>query len=364
MIKKSIKNEYIPDYVSPPGELLSELLECYDMTQKQLAERIGKVPKTINEIVKGKSSISPDMALHLEKVFDVKAATWNSLDKSYQEYLVEVKELKNFERSYGWLDVIPYKEMIKKGWIKDSNDKSNTIRLLLKFFGVASPIQWQVIYSKHVVAYRKSPVFKSDMGAVSAWLRQGEILAHDINCNTYNASDFKKALIKVRELSNENPNIFVKKLQDLCAECGIAVVFVPQLTGAKVSGATRWVSKDKAIIQLSLRYKSNDHLWFTFFHEAAHILKHKKNKLFLKEIDVINKIEDEADKFARDFLIPPSDYKFLVKNKPYSQTKTKEFARNIGIAPGIVVGRLQHDKLLPFTHLNSLKVRFKWSNQF
>jgi HTH-type transcriptional regulator / antitoxin HigA len=74
----------------------------------------------------------------------------------------------------------------------------------------------------------------------------------------------------------------------------------------------------------------------------------------------IREREEEANEFAADFLIPPKDFASLVENRPFSGERIISFATRVGIAPGIVVGRLQHENLLPYSHLNSLKVRYRW----
>jgi HTH-type transcriptional regulator/antitoxin HigA len=152
-------------------------------------------------------------------------------------------------------------------------------------------------------------------------------------------------------------------LEELCAQCGVAVVFVLELPKMGVSGATRWITKDKALIQLSLRYKTDDHLWFTFFHEAGHILKHGKKALFLEGNGLDDKHEGEADEFASNWLIPVREFNSFVSLSLYSKASVAAFAEQIGIAPGIVVGQLQHHGHLPFTHLNGLKKRYCWVHE-
>jgi HTH-type transcriptional regulator/antitoxin HigA len=237
---------------------------------------------------------------------------------------------------------------------------------LLKFFGIVSPEQWDDVWSRSSVAFRKTPAFQSDREAISAWLRRGELEAQRIYSQPYEAETFRKALIEVRRLTIEPPEVFQPGLRRLCAEAGVAVVFVPQLPRARVSGATRWLSPDKALIQLSLRYKKDDHLWFSFFHEAGHILLHGKRDVFLEGDDVDGDKEEEASRFAARTLIPPAELaRFLSQLTPRlypSKSAIKTFAAEIGIAPGIVVGRLQHDEYLPFSHCNDLKQTFAWAD--
>lgn len=154
---------------------------------------------------------------------------------------------------------------------------------------------------------------------------------------------------------------FLPKLVETCAANGVAVVFVPTPRGCPVSGATRWLAPNKAVLQLSLRYKTNDHLWFTIFHEAEHLLLHGKRLMFLEGADAVSQQqEDEANRFARDALIPPAE-----AAKPpllgTSHDAVRNFATRVGVAPGIIVGRMQHERLIEWSHLNDLKVRYDWA---
>jgi addiction module HigA family antidote len=364
-MESKIQNRYNPDYVYPPGDTLLEVLEDRGMTQAELAERTGRPKKTINEIIKGKAAITPETALQLERVFNIPASFWNNHERHYREFLAQQEEKKHLAKHIPWLKGIPVKAMIKFDWISQYSDKLEQLREVLNFFAVASPEQWEGIWLNNQIDFRKSQAFQSDPGAISAWLRRGEIEASKITCAPYNANNFREALRKIRALTVELPEIFQPKLVQLCAEAGVAVVFVPELPRTRTSGATHWLNADKALIQLSLRYKTDDHLWFTFFHEAGHILLHGKRDFFLEGTGIIS-IEDqekekEANKFSADILIPPRDLqRFLTSIPQISKANIIEFANEIGIAPGIVVGRLQHDQVLPSSHCNDLKQRWEW----
>jgi HTH-type transcriptional regulator / antitoxin HigA len=364
-MSNAIQNQYMPDYVSPPGETLQEILEERGMSQAELAERTGRPKKTINEIINGKATITPETALQLERVFNIPASFWNNREGRYREFLAQQEEKERLEKQVAWLKGIPVTAMIRSGWIRRYQDKVEQLREVLNFFAVVSPEQWEGIWCNTHVDFRKSQAFQGQPGAMAAWLRQGEIEAAEIKTATYDANKFREALLQVRALTMKPPEVFQPELVQLCAEIGVAVVFIPELPQTRASGATRWLNPHKALIQLSLRHKTDDHLWFAFFHESGHILLHGKRDVFLegKGVAAVEDLakEEEANKFAADILIPPIELKrFLASGQQHTKVGIEQFAAEIGIAPGIVVGRLQHDGILPPSHCNDIKRRFEW----
>lgn len=355
-----VNNQYEPDLVSPPGETLLETIEALGMSQAQLAERTGRPRKTINEIIKGKAAITPETALQFERVLGVPASFWNKREYHYREFLAHEEERERLAKQTTWLDKLPVKAMVKLGWMPASGDPVTQLQHALNFFGVASPHEWKELWKGSQPAFRRSSAFESDPGAVAAWLRKGELDAQQIVCAPYDEARFKGVLTEVKALTVATPERFEPELGRLCASAGVAVVFVPELPQTRVCGATRWLTQAKALIQLSLRYKTDDHLWFTFFHEAGHILLHGKSKLFLEEENGGDGEEEEANQFAANWLIPKLALRSFCEKEDRSLAAIQRFAREQGISAGIVVGRLQHERFLPRTHGNKLKVRFQW----
>ena len=360
-MNKIIQNEYYPDVVSAPGETLLEILEEREMTQVGLAERTGRPIKTISEIINGKTAITTETALQFEKVLGVPAGFWINRERNYREWKAREAERVELEKCLPWMKYFPIRNMIRMGWIKKFDDDITQLIELLSFFSIASPEQWKPIWETANVNYRRSPAYAADRYIASAWLRKGELEAQQIQCAPYDATRFRTALSKIRSLTTSGPEEFVPAMTKLCAEAGVAVVFVHELPRLQTSGATRWLTPTKAMIQLSLLYKRDDQLWFTFFHEAGHILFHGKRDIFLEGTGVEDDKEDEANQFAADTLISPAEYRrFNPRKEHFSAAEVNDFAEQIGIAPGIVVGRLQHDKYLPITHLNGLKHPLTW----
>ena len=358
-----IQNQYMPDYAVPPGVTLLETIEAIGMSQTDLAERTGRPKKTISEIINGKTAITAETALQLERVLGVPASFWNNLERNYRETQARLGEKQRLERHIDVLQCFPVKAMARLGWIELRQDRVQQIEVVLSFFGVATPEQLRQRLDVPV-RFRKSQAFQSDLGALAAWLRKGELDAQQVTCAPYNADKFQEALGHIRALTLESPEVFQPQLEHLCAECGVVTVFVPELPKARVSGATRWLNPNKALIQLSLRYKTNDHLWFTFFHEAGHILLHGKRDLFLEGQGRSDEDAKElaADKFAANSLIPPAELDHFINASRFSEAAIMHFASEIGVAPGIVVGRLQHDGVLPFSHCNDVKLSLDWAN--
>lgn len=373
---KNIINEYISDALSYPGETLLEKLEDKGMTQSELALRMGRPRKTINEIIKGKIAITPETALQLEMVLDVPASFWNKRELDYQGAKARQQQQQQFEKWEQWLKQIPYRELIEREWISDSKETTEITKSILSFFGVASPEQWNALWTDRIrVTFRKSQKFSVDDFSVAAWLRKGELLAHELECNPYSENLFKEVLNKVRLLTCETPSteLYQSKVAELCREAGVAVVVIPKLSKGRVFGASQWLTPRKALIVLSLYHKTDDIFWFNFFHEAAHILLHSKKEVYIDHFDQQNyatsEVEVEANEYAREFLIPTEKLISFVKSRNLTRSGEPfigkedicEFADELEISPSIIVGRLQHDKLLKHQFNNNLKSHLKWT---
>ncbi|MBI5787950.1 MAG: helix-turn-helix domain-containing protein [Candidatus Schekmanbacteria bacterium] len=359
-----IKNEYYPDYVTPPGETLQELLETLGMSKKELALRIGKTEKTIGEIIKHNAPITPGTAMELEKVFGVPASFWNSRECRYRENIARQEEESTLLKNINWLEAMPVREMIRKGWVRDLKDNSlEQLKELLSFFAVSNPAQWEEYWLSPKAVYRISTSTNTDPKPCAAWIRQGELIANKIKCESYTSAKFLENLKIIRKLTKKEPATFQKEATKLCAAAGVAVIFLPPLKKMSVYGVTRWLTPDKAMLLLSLRGSYEDILWFTFFHEAGHILKHGKREVFIEDKDDCNQLEEEANSFARDFLIPPKDYRNLMSKQIKDSQFIKSFAEELSISPAIIVGRLMHEKLLPWgSRLSNIRRRFSFKN--
>lgn len=353
---------YAPDFVTPPGDMLQEALDERGMTQAELAGRLGRTKKTVNEIVKGKAPLLPETALQLERVLGIPARFWSNAEANYRQFLARQKESAGLAEQTARLQELPLRQLIEAGWLAKRADAVAQLREVLQFFGVASLAALDQIQRERCPAFRQSAAHAAQPYAVMAWLRVGELQAQKMTCAAYDPAAFRRALAEVRGLCRQPLPRVAVEMQRQCAAAGVALVYIPEITGCRAWGVTHWVGPDKAILQLSLRGKSDDHFWFTFFHEAAHILLHAKKDVFLEAEGSRDECEKEADQFASDALIPPAAWATLARARPKSTREVREWAARLNVAPGILVGRLQREHLLPWAYLNGLKVKLSFAD--
>lgn len=352
-----MRDEFQPDWASPPGETISEVLSERGISIEDFAAKMGFTVKAATDLLTGKATISLGIARKLEDVIGGSFQFWISRDCQYRD---DASRLASKYKD--WLRELPVGDMVKFGWIEPTEPLQEAATCL-RFFDVANVSAWHKKYAKieHLVAFRTSRSFESRPASVAAWLRQGELLADKIQCKPWNPSAFESALLRVRRLTRQSdPNRFLQELGRICSECGVAFVVVRGPNGCRASGASRFLSENKVLLQLSFRYLSDDQFWFTFFHEARHALRLAGRGLVIDGIGEQSTSEErEADEFAARILIP-DNYRDEFNALRADAKQVIKFSQKIGVAPGIVVGQLQHAGKIPRNWLNGLKRRYVW----
>jgi len=355
----------IPDWISPPGETILDVIEERGWNQADLAERMGYTRKHINQLIKGAAGITEEAALKLERVLGSTAGFWLNREAQYREALARQAELADLKPSVSWLAELPIADMVKFGWIQRSSQRVRMVAACLQFFGVATVDAWRGRYANLGAAYRASPAFEKKNGAVAAWVRHGEVQAETRPINPFRRDGLVELIPELRSLTREpDPAVFNPKLKGLLASVGVVLVVAPAPKGCPVSGLTKWLGPDRALVMLSFRFKTNDHFWFSLFHELGHLLLHGKKLLFLEgwAEGLQPELEAEADRWAASLLIPASKVKAL-KELARTEKAILNFADELGIAAGIVVGRLQHEKHLRWDQYDNLKLHYAWSEE-
>jgi HTH-type transcriptional regulator/antitoxin HigA len=300
------QNKYIPRVSFHPGETLAEKLTEMEMSIKEFSVRTSKPEKTIYAIINDSSSITSDMAVAFESVTNIPAQFWLNKQRTYDEYVARNRRLQIIAASREWASKFPFEKMAEYGWVKPCDSIEEKVNELFLFFRISTVEAWEDYYyhQQLKVVFRISLYNTKKPYSISAWLRRGELQAAELSVPEFSEKGLKSSIQAMRELMKRHPNDYVDKLQKLCCEVGVKLVYTPCLPKTPISGSTRWIN-DTPLIQLSDCNKKYGTFWFTFFHEIGHILLHGKKDIFLEDIDYPDKTaekEEAADNFAKNIL--------------------------------------------------------------
>jgi HTH-type transcriptional regulator/antitoxin HigA len=332
-----------PNWFSKPGDTLSAILNRREMTPDMLAKCMGRDASVVHGLLSGDISIDKPIAGLLAKCVGGSPAFWATRQSQFVRDLNRAVAAVSTDQGKSWLRTLPIKEMMESGWIPASKETRDTLKSSLAYFDVTDPDEWRERYTafQNSFSYRTSPTFQSKLGALAAWLRQAEIQASRMTCARWDAGGLKARLDAMRVLTKAtNLAHFIPRLRALCAEVGVAIIFLKAPAGCRASGATRFLSSTKAMIVLSFRFLSDDQFWFSFFHEIGHLLLHGTEATFVDgEAADLTDREVEANAFSEGVLIPLDRHDELLE-VPSRARDVIRFAVSLGVSPGIVVGQM------------------------
>lgn len=359
---------FISDLAIHPGEYLDEVLTNINMSQKELSQRLGRPAQTINEIIKGKKSITPDTAVELEEVLKIPSHIWLGLETEYQNALAKQKEQEKIEAEISKIALFPYLDLVKCGFCKKTKNAFEKVVELRKFFSVSRLDNIKKL-SLYQPAFRVSNNHSNvTQEAIISLIQASLLKSNEIKTQAFNKTKLNNNLKKIkRTIAQKDTNIAINEIVEILASCGVAFVLLPTFKNTKIHGATFWVNGEKAILAMSLRGAYSDIFWFGFFHEIGHILLHEKREIFLEgETDKLSSQEQEADSFSSSFLIPNEKYKSFVNNSNFSVSNIKNFAKQNDILPSIIIGRLMHDGYVKYSDywLNKLRDKYVFKTKF
>ncbi|NHZ85539.1 MAG: HigA family addiction module antidote protein, partial [Planctomycetia bacterium] len=326
-----------------PGITLKDTLDTLKMSQKELSHRTGLTEKTISQIINGKNPITLESSLKFERVLGVSKELWINLQIKYDQDKLRIESQKRLEDEIQFLKQYScYHELAKLNYVKDTRRKNERVEELLRFFSVDS---LKFVEDTYPVNFRITKHSNINVKSIIAWLRMGEIEAKDIKTKNFKKKKLNTCIPLLRKLTREDPRQYSSKLQDILAECGIILVYVPHLKNTYVNGATKWLSPNRALIQLSLRNKWSDIFWFTLFHELGHLYYGKKQPTIDYDGKQNSEEEEIADNFAMNNLINRYKYEEFFTNIDFKMLGTQiyKFANEIGVDVSIVAGRIGRD---------------------
>jgi HTH-type transcriptional regulator/antitoxin HigA len=332
-----------PDDVPPPGDTLVLRLEELGMTQAELALRTGLTTKHLSQVTNGLVALTPDVALRLEYATGVPARWWNRLEADFRSAQTRLLQEQAAGEHDKWVRRMPVRHLVRLGALPASpDDTPSRLGQLLSFFGVATPDAYDALWARPAAAFKQSSAHPVDGDAVAAWLRMGELAADTAATGPFDSAALRSALPALRALTREPLVRAWPQARDLLASCGVAVVLVPEVPGARAYGACRWRA-GTPLVQLSLRGKTDDAFWRTLFHELGHVLLHGRRASFVEFDDDADMAagdgpEAEADRFADERLFADLDDDALAAIR--TDDDAAAAADAAGIGAGLVVARL------------------------
>src|SRR6185437_2759062 len=215
-----------PLWASAPGETIAEILRRRRIDIPSFASDLGETEDYAHCLLEGECAISRPIAERLQKIIGGSVNFWLNREAQYREDIARLQGVCEEKDAVAWLKELPLRDMRSFGWVNRFEDKSKQAKECLRFFGASSIAEWRSRTKsvQSVVAFRTSGTFQSHPAAVAAWLRQGEILASDIQCAEFDLDKFRTTLIQIRKLTRiKDPVRFRPELEKLCAACGVAV---------------------------------------------------------------------------------------------------------------------------------------------
>lgn len=358
--------EFSPDWVVPPGKTLKIIMHRKRINKNDLVDRLGIPERDLEYFLKGKFELNYAIAKDISEVTSTDINFWLTREKEYRKNIRQHKARIQDEKD--WLKAVGYSDMVRYGWLDLHRSHAKKVEACFDFFSVSAIDEWYRKYQEtlYYTAFRKSISFEQNDEAVISWIRMSDFLSKsEKNILEWNKKYLAKNIPRIRELvAVRDPEVFVPKLKSLFLECGVLFCILPPPRGCRASGMVRYTETGNPMIMLSGRYKSDDQFWFTLFHEIGHLVLHDDGGIKLEGICPNDEMEDEADEFSRDVLIP-SHYQGKVSALRVSDwKKIIRTSKEISVTPGVLLGQLQHMGNIPYSHLNKLKVKYTWNDDF
>lgn len=357
------REEYKDIVAFHPGYYIAEMIVDMGMTQEEFAQRLGTTAKTISLLVNGKANLTKDIAKKLSTMLGTSSEIWLNLQSAYERHVIEIEQLRDFDEQEVIALMIDYSYFEKVCNLVATKNIKERIINLCKCLMIAD---LRILAQPDFLVNFRTGVSSIEMKNIvnaKAWIQIAMNCSKYMETASFDAEKLKAFLPEIRSMTIQAPENFLPRLKDIFSQCGVAFVLLPHLKNSGVNGAVKWLSQNQVVLAMNDRGLYADRFWFSLFHEIKHVLQQKIKTTFVscsetEMISMNSSLEKEADQFAADYLIPKSA---LRKWKPTRYTSDDEicaFAKSIGIHPGIVVGRLQHESIIPQSRGSALKEKY------
>ncbi len=355
--------DFEADWLSPPGDTILGALEGRQAEKTELVAALRGVVDNVDDLLAGIVPLTQEVAAVLTKTIGGSPTFWLARENQYRAAWTKRANQLDADECAAWLESFPVTGMINRGDLRTHRDIKARAIHCLQFFGVSTIQAWQEKYSSIItgVTFRTSQAFRSDPSATILWLREGQLRAASIATAAWDPAKLQERIPAMRELTRvHEPIEFVGALSMLCQECGVALVVRRTPEKCRASGAVMALPRNRMLLMMSFRHRSDDHFWFTFFHEVGHLLLHINAAAVIvdEDSDMSQQTQEtEANAFAADVLVPRTNQPELA-GLSRNMWQVGRFARRIGISPGVVVGQLQHLGVFRHDQMNHLKRHF------
>ena len=346
-----------------PGYYIAEIIEDMGISQAEFAERMGTTAKTLSQLVNGQANITNDLAKKLSVMLGTSIQLWQNLQDAYDQKLIEIQQEKDLDEQKEIVKLIDYKYFIK---VADLPDTKVIEEKIVNLCGYLKVSDLRIMLRPDFLAnFRSGTSDHSEKTVINsrAWIQTAINMSQEIETKPYNAERLKSYLTELRSMTVQKPDEFLPRMRDIFAECGVAFVLLPHLKNSGVNGAVKWINSERVVLAMNNRGLDADKFWFSLFHEIKHVFQQKIKTVFIRStedemIDLDNRFEKEADDFATNYLISKADFERFAPTRYTSDNEIVEFAESIDIHPGIVAGRLQHEKIIPQNRCARLKEKY------
>jgi len=353
------KIEYEEMVAFHPGYYVNDYIEGYEMTQEEFAKRLDVSPKHVSELINGKKDISNNLAKNLSLMTGTSVELWINLQKTYDEIKMEIEKRKQLEKDAEIAKMISYKYFENLGVVEKTSNKYEKVKNLCGYLNISKLTLLEKTDLLSSFRTSGSVGNKRQIINSNAWLQTAINEGRKKEVKDFDINKLKKSVPKIRELTLKKENVFLPEIEKIFYECGVSFVKLPHLKSSGVNGVVKWLNKKKVILAINDKNRYSDIFWFSLFHEIKHVLQQKLKKVIVNDekniLEVDEKLEKEADDFARETLIPSESFYGFFEKKEISEESIIEFAKSVKIHPGIVVGRLQKEKLIKNNQYNFLR---------
>jgi HTH-type transcriptional regulator/antitoxin HigA len=343
-----------------PGRIVKQEIEARGWSQKDLAAVLGRPEQTVSEIVNGVKQITPETALELAQAFGTSPELWMNLEANYRLQLAQRQTTDDaISRRSQLYAALPLRAMARRGWLTLRESPQELEQEVTDFLG--APVGAGLALAARL---RSSSTREPLTYAQLAWLRRAEMLAAEQKPGPWSPQYLQPLVAELLTLTERAAD--VAQVQTVMARWGVRFVLLRPLEKTNLDGAAFWLDQGPAVT-LTLRYDRIDSFWFTLLHEAAHLMEgeampHVDRLENGEEGTVANELdptEKRANRLAADWLVPAAPFKqFVAATQPhFSRARILALAAEQRRHPGIVLGRLQREHLVPWKNLRSMLER-------